>query len=210
MKFGGSLKEIGGLMYEYIKGIFKSIGKEYIVIECGNIGYKIFTSGSTISNMPSTENEVKIFTHQIVREDFIGLYGFLTKEEIEMFNLLIAINGVGPKAALSLMSIASVSNLKYAIITEDEKLIVKAPGIGKKTAQRIILELKDKVGKGEGIQVTSLEELVDGHNEKLAEAVGALMALGYSDKEAEKAVEKADRTKSVEEIIKECLRILMG
>lgn len=197
-------------MYEYIKGIFKSIGKEYIVIECGNIGYKIFTSGSTISNMPSTENEVKIFTHQIVREDFIGLYGFLTKEEIEMFNLLIAINGVGPKAALSLMSIASVSNLKYAIITEDEKLIVKAPGIGKKTAQRIILELKDKVGKGEGIQVTSLEELVDGHNEKLAEAVGALMALGYSDKEAEKAVEKADRTKSVEEIIKECLRILMG
>ena len=197
-------------MYEYIKGIFKSIGKEYIVIECGNIGYKIFTSGSTISNMPSTENEVKIFTHQIVREDFIGLYGFLTKEEIEMFNLLIAINGVGPKAALSLMSIASVSNLKYAIITEDEKLIVKAPGIGKKTAQRIILELKDKVGKGEGIQVTSLEELVDGHSEKLAEAVGALMALGYSDKEAEKAVEKADRTKSVEEIIKECLRILMG
>ena len=137
---------MGGLMYEYIKGIFKSIEKEYIVIECGNIGYKIFTSGSTISNMPSTENEVKIFTHQIVREDFIGLYGFLTKEEIEMFNLLIAINGVGPKAALSLMSIASVSNLKYAIITEDEKLIVKAPGIGKKTAQRIILELKDKVG----------------------------------------------------------------
>lgn len=197
-------------MYEYIKGIFKSIEKEYIVIECGNIGYKIFTSGSTISNMPSTEMEVKIFTHQIVREDFIGLYGFLTKEEIEMFNLLIGINGVGPKAALSLMSIASVSNLKYAIITEDEKLIVKAPGIGKKTAQRIILELKDKVGKGEAVYVTSLEELVDGHSEKLAEAVGALMALGYSDKEADRAVEKADKTKSVEEIIKECLRILMG
>lgn len=197
-------------MYEYIKGIFKSIEKEYIVIECGNIGYKIFTSGSTISNMPSTEMEVKIFTHQIVREDFIGLYGFLTKEEIEMFNLLIGINGVGPKAALSLMSIASVSNLKYAIITEDEKLIVKAPGIGKKTAQRIILELKDKVGKGEAVNVTSLEELVDGHSEKLAEAVGALMALGYSDKEADRAVEKADKTKSVEEIIKECLRILMG
>lgn len=197
-------------MYEYIKGIFKSIEKEYIVIECGNIGYKIFTSGSTISNMPATDSDVKIFTHQIVREDFIGLYGFLTKEEIEMFNLLIGITGVGPKAALSLMSISSVAKLKYAIITEDEKLIVKAPGIGKKTAQRIILELKDKVGKGEAIQVTSLEELVDGHTEKLAEAMGALMALGYSDKEAEKAVEKADKTKSVEEIIKECLRSLMG
>lgn len=197
-------------MYEYIKGIFKSIGKEYIVIECGNIGYKIFTSGSTISNMPATETEVKIFTHQIVREDFIGLYGFLTKEEIEMFNLLISISGVGPKAGLSLMSIASVSTLKYAIITEDEKLIVKAPGIGKKTAQRIILELKDKVGKGNTVHVTSLDELVDGHDEKLGEAVGALMALGYSDKEAEKAIEKADKTKTVEDIIKECLRILMG
>lgn len=197
-------------MYEYIKGIFKSIEKEYIVIECGNIGYKIFTSGSTISNMPNTEDEVKIFTHQIVREDFIGLYGFLTKEEIEMFNLLISISGVGPKAGLSLMSIASVSTLKYAIITEDDKLIVKAPGIGKKTAQRIILELKDKVGKGEVIHITNLDELIDVNSEKLGEAVGALMALGYSDKEAEKAVDKADKTKTVEDIIKECLRILMG
>lgn len=197
-------------MYEYIKGIFKSIEKEYIVIECGNIGYKIFTSGSTISNMPNTEDEVKIFTHQIVREDFIGLYGFLTKEEIEMFNLLISISGVGPKAGLSLMSIASVSTLKYAIITEDDKLIVKAPGIGKKTAQRIILELKDKVGKGEVIHTTNLDELIDVNSEKLGEAVGALMALGYSDKEAEKAVDKADKTKTVEDIIKECLRILMG
>lgn len=197
-------------MYEYIKGIFKSIEKEYIVIECGNIGYKIFTSGSTISNMPSVENEVKIFTHQIVREDFIGLYGFLTKEEIEMFNLLIGINGVGPKAALSLMSISSVSTLKYAIITGDEKLIVKAPGIGKKIAQRIILELKDKVGKGEGVQVTSLEEIMDENSEKLGEVMGALMALGYSDKEADRALNKADKTKTTEDMIKECLRILMG
>jgi len=79
-------------MYEYIKGIFKSIEKEYIVIECGNIGYKIFTSGSTISNMPAIDQQIKIYTHQIVREDFIGLYGFLTKDEISMFNLLISIN----------------------------------------------------------------------------------------------------------------------
>lgn len=197
-------------MYEYIKGIFKSIEKEYIVIECCNIGYKIFTSGSTISNMPSTESEVKIFTHQIVREDFIGLYGFLTKDEIEMFNMLIAINGVGPKAALSLMSISSVSTLKYAIVTEDDKLIVKAPGIGKKTAQRIILELKDKVTDSEVIQINSLDDIVDINSEKVAEAVGALIALGYSDKEAEKAIERADKTKSVEDIIKECLKILMG
>ncbi|WP_346887623.1 Holliday junction branch migration protein RuvA [Clostridium sp. UBA1056] len=197
-------------MYEYIKGIFKSIGKEYIVVECGNIGYKIFTSGSTISNMPAIDQPVKIYTHQIVREDFIGLYGFLTKEEISMFNLLISINGVGPKAALSLMSIANVSTLKYAIITDDDKLITKAPGIGKKTAQRIILELKDKINLGEAIQDGVVINPIDIDNEKLSEAVGALMALGYSDKEAEKALEKADRSKNVEEIIKQCLKILMG
>ncbi|MEG2290138.1 MAG: Holliday junction branch migration protein RuvA [Clostridium sp.] len=197
-------------MYEYIKGIFKSIQKEYIVIECGNIGYKIFTSGSTISNMPTIDEPVKIFTHQIVREDFIGLYGFLTKDEIAMFNLLISTNGVGPKAALSLMSIASVSTLKYAIITDDEKMITKAPGIGKKIAQRIILELKDKINVGESIQTTGGMDVIDIHNEKLSEAVGALIALGYSDKEAEKAVEKADKTKTVEEIIKYCLKVLMG
>jgi holliday junction DNA helicase RuvA len=197
-------------MYEYIKGIFKSIEKEYIVIECGNIGYKIFTSGSTISNMPAIDQQIKIYTHQIVREDFIGLYGFLTKDEISMFNLLISINGVGPKAALSLMSIANVSTLKYAIITDDDKLITKAPGIGKKTAQRIILELKDKITVGDAMPKGTTISDIDIDNEKLSEAVGALIALGYSDKEAEKAIEKANRSNSVEDIIKECLKILMG
>ncbi|MDU1411758.1 MAG: Holliday junction branch migration protein RuvA [Clostridium sp.] len=197
-------------MYEYIKGIFKSIEKEYIVIECGDIGYKILTSGSTISNMPSIEEKVKIYTYQIVREDFIGLYGFLTKEEIEMFTLLIGISGVGPKAALSLMSIANVATLKYAIITEDDKLITKAPGIGKKTAQRIILELKDKIGVSDAIDDQGILIERTENSEKIGEALGALIALGYSDKEAEKSLEKVDKTKSVEEIIKECLRILMG
>lgn len=197
-------------MYEYIKGTFKSIEKEYIVIECGNIGYKIFTSGSTISNMPAIDQQIKIYTHQIVREDFIGLYGFLTKDEISMFNLLISINGVGPKAALSLMSIANVSTLKYAIITDDDKLITKAPGIGKKTAQRIILELKDKITVGGAMPKGTAISDIDIDNEKLSEAVGALIALGYSDKEAEKAIEKANRSNSVEDIIKECLKILMG
>lgn len=198
------------MMYEYIKGIFKSIEKEYIVIECGDIGYKILTSGSTISNMPSIEEKVKIYTYQIVREDFIGLYGFLTKEEIEMFTLLIGISGVGPKAALSLMSIANVATLKYAIITEDDKLITKAPGIGKKTAQRIILELKDKIGVSDAIDDQGILIERTENSEKIGEALGALIALGYSDKEAEKSLEKVDKTKSVEEIIKECLRILMG
>ena len=198
-------------MYEYIKGSFEGIEKEYIIIECGNIGYKIYTSGSTISNMPSLGEKVKIFTYQIVREDFIGLYGFLSKEEIELFIMLIGINGVGPKAALSLMSIASVAALKYAIITSDEKLITKAPGIGKKTAQRIILEIKDKIGIQEAVGESHIDiNNGEDYREKLGEALGALMALGYSEKEAEKAIEKADKDKSVEEIIKVCLRTLMG
>lgn len=198
-------------MYEYIKGSFEGIEKEYIIIECGNIGYKIYTSGSTISNMPSLGEKVKIFTYQIVREDFIGLYGFLSKEEIELFIMLIGINGVGPKAALSLMSITSVAALKYAIITSDEKLITKAPGIGKKTAQRIILEIKDKIGIQEAVGESHIDiNNGEDHREKLGEALGALMALGYSEKEAEKAIEKADKDKSVEEIIKVCLRTLMG
>jgi len=127
-----------------------------------------------------------------------------------MFNLLISINGVGPKAALSLMSIANVSTLKYAIITDDDKLITKAPGIGKKTAQRIILELKDKITVGDAMPKGTTISDIDIDNEKLSEAVGALIALGYSDKEAEKAIQKANRSNSVEDIIKECLKILMG
>ncbi len=197
-------------MYDYIKGYFISIEKEYVVVECGDIGYRIFTSGSTISNMPSNGEKVKLFIQQVVREDFLGLYGFLTREELEMFNLLISINGVGPKAALSLMSICNMINLRYAIITGDEKTITKAPGIGKKIAQRIILELKDKItAEGQWIQEGKIQ-VEKKHNEKLSEALGALMSLGYSEKEAEKAIEGIDHNSSIEDIIKNCLKNLMN
>ena len=132
-------------MHEYIKGIFTGLNKDYIVIENNGIGYKIYTSGSTIAQMPQIKEQASLFIQQIVREDFIGLYGFLTKDELNMFNLLLTINGVGAKAALSLLSICSVINLKYAIISKDEKTLIRAPGIGKKTAQRIILEIVDKI-----------------------------------------------------------------
>ena len=134
-------------MYEYIKGQYIGINKDYIIIENGGIGYKIFTSGATMASMPKVGEDVVLYIEQIVREDFIGLYGFVSKEELEMFKLLLSINGVGAKAALSLLSISRVNNLKYAIVMEDEKHICRAPGIGKKTAGRIILELKDKLKK---------------------------------------------------------------
>lgn len=200
-------------MYEYIRGQFQGISKDYVVIELNNIGYKIFTSGNTMSNMPKVGDEVLLYLEQIVREDFIGLYGFTTREELEMFKLLLSINGVGAKAALSLLSISTVNNLKYAIMMGDEKHITRAPGIGKKTAQRIILELKDKLKPDE---LASEEgELIEGINDNsdysfnINETLSALMALGYTEKEAQKALEKVDKTLSIENMIKESLKLLM-
>lgn len=200
-------------MYEYIKGEFKGINKDYVVLEVNDIGYKIFTSGNTMANMPKVSEKVMLYLEQIVREDFIGLYGFKTKEELEMFKLLLTINGVGAKAALSLLSISSVNNLKYAIMIEDEKHITRAPGIGKKTAQRIILELKDKLkpdeildGEDIGLDVKVNSEYAN----NIQEALGALVALGYTEKEAKSALSKIDKKLSLENIIKESLKLLMN
>lgn len=201
-------------MYEYIKGQFIGINKDFVIIENNKIGYKIFTSGATMSDMPKTGEETMLFIEQIVRADFIGLYGFINKEELEMFKMLLGISAVGPKAALSLLSISRVNNLKYAIITEDEKHICRAPGIGKKTAARIILELKDKLKKEDMIikeqEDGSLDNSDNECNINLNEALGALIALGYTEKEAESAIKKANKEDSLESIIKGCLRVLMG
>lgn len=116
-------------MYEYIKGKYIGINKDYIIVENNGIGYKIFTSGATMSSIPKAGEEMMLYIEQIVREDFLGLYGFDSKEELEMFKLLLTISGVGPKAALSLLSISRVNNLKYAIITNDEKHICRGVGI---------------------------------------------------------------------------------
>ncbi|KAJ53674.1 Holliday junction DNA helicase RuvA [Clostridium tetanomorphum] len=195
-------------MYEYIKGIFKGMNRDYIIIENNNIGYKIYTSGNTLASMPKIDEEVKLHLQQIVREDFLGLYGFYTKEERDMFNILITINGVGAKASLALLSITSITNLKYAILTSDEKTLTKAPGIGKKTAQRIILELKDKFKNDSIISNINIEEN-KGFDLSL-EALDALIALGYSEKEANKALKSIDKNNPLETIIKDCLKFLMN
>jgi Holliday junction DNA helicase RuvA len=198
-------------MYEYIKGIYKGVNKDYIVVENNGIGYKINTSGSTIAKTPKVGENIVLYLQQIVREDFIGLYGFLTKEELSMFNLLLTINGIGARAALSLLSISDVNNLKYAIISEDEKNLVRAPGIGSKTAQRIILELKDKVDVEE---FSNCEDNIDNINAagNTSEVLEALISLGYSEKEGNKALVSIDKTKekSTEDMIKEALKFLMN
>jgi len=199
-------------MYEYIKGIFVGINKDYIVVDNNGMGYKIHTSGSTMAKMPKTSESVLLYIKQIVREDFIGLYGFLTKDEIDMFTLVISINGVGAKAGLSLLSICSVSNLKYAIVSGDEKTLIRAPGIGKKIAQRIILELREKIH----IEQSSINNLsqISGsdliEDRKLIEVLGALISLGYSEKEAEKALKAINKEQSLENMIKDCLKYLMN
>ncbi|WP_234119374.1 Holliday junction branch migration protein RuvA [Clostridium hydrogenum] len=202
-------------MYEYIKGKFIGINKDYIIIDNNGIGYKIFTSGSTMADMPKIGEEVFVYLNQIVREDFIGLYGFFTKEELEMFNKLLTISGVGAKAALSLLSICSVEKLKCAIVNEDEKTITKAAGVGKKMAQRIILELKDKIDLGEisleELENSNLTYVEDSENaKKMSEANAALISLGYSEKEAEKALNIVDKNDTIENIIKSCLKFLMN
>ena len=200
----------GESLYEYITGIYKGMNKDYIIIENNGIGYRIFTSGSTIAKMPKINDEIQLYLEQIVREDFIGLYGFLTRDELNMFKLLLTINGVGAKAALSLLSISNVDKLKYAIISEDEKTIVKAQGIGKKTAQRIILELKDKI-KPEELSKQINDDNIDLINGNTAnEAKEALIALGYREKESINALNKVNLNDSLENIIKYCLKYLMN
>ncbi|WMJ81262.1 Holliday junction branch migration protein RuvA [Clostridium sp. MB40-C1] len=198
-------------MYEYIKGKYVGIKKEYIIIENNNTAYKIYTSGSTMSQMPNKSQEVKLYIEQIVREDFIGLYGFLTEEEREMFNLLLTINGVGAKAALSLLSISSVNNLKASIVSSDYGMLTKAPGIGKKIAQRIILELKDKIDiTNEQLDEKNLVNISDSIEKNLAEALQALISLGFSEKEAKAALKLANVNDSLEDIIKGSLKHLMN
>ena len=201
-------------MYEYIKGYYKGINKDYVIIENNGIGYKIFTSGATMAAMPIIDEEIKLYTKQVVREDFLGLYGFESIDELDMFNLLLSINGVGAKAALSLLSISRINNLKYAIIMGDEKHLCRAPGIGKKTAGRIILELKDKLQKEQlsedKINMDGFVGELDESTNNVAEALGALLALGYSEKEAESALKKIDKTETLENIIKSSLKVLMG
>ncbi|HSN59022.1 MAG TPA: Holliday junction branch migration protein RuvA [Clostridiaceae bacterium] len=198
-------------MYEYIIGKYAGMNRDYIVVENSGIGYKIFTSGSTMSQLPQMNEEVKVFLQQIVREDFAGLYGFLTKDELSLFNLLLTVTGVGAKAALSLLSICSELNLKYAIASKDEKTIMRAPGIGKKMAQRIILELQDKVDAGAaGSASGAFGVEAEAAEASSREAMYALLSLGYTEKEAAKALKEVDQKDTVENIIKKCLKYLMG
>ncbi len=193
-------------MFSYIKGKLVSKLVNYIIVEVGGIGFKIFMSTSSISKLNENE-EVKIHTYMQVKEDDISLYGFITSEELRMFELLISVSGVGAKSAITMLSSITPSSFALAIISNDIKSLTKIPGIGNKTAQRIVLELKDKLKTEESISNDNEEIIVAIKDDnKSSEAVQALKVLGYTNSEIEKVLGKIDtNSMTVEDIIRTAL-----
>lgn len=198
-------------MYSYIKGILTDMEEDLVVVEAGGIGYNIYTTGQTFNYLPSVGEEVKLYTYLHIREDAMILYGFLTKDDLRVFKLLIGVSGIGPKGALAILSVMTTDDLRFAVLGDDAKAIAKAPGVGAKTAQRLILELKDKLSLEDAFEQKSehIREQNEG-NAKGAknEAIQALVALGYSSSEALKAVSGVELTEEtdVEDILKAALK----
>lgn len=196
-------------MYAYISGKIADKANNYVVIDNGGMGYKIFMSPSVIEKLPDVGEFQKIHTYYYVREDVISLYGFLTNEELRMFELLLSVSGIGAKSAIQILSSITPSSFALAVISNDVSKIVKIPGIGNKTAARIILELKDKLKTEQAISKNEQVKEAIHENEKDTEAVVALQVLGYTRKEIEKALEKFEtQNLTVEEIIRNALKIL--
>lgn len=175
-----------------------------IVVECGGVGFKCFTTLNTVRDLGKVGSEVNVFTYLSVREDAMDLYGFATQAELDAFKLLITVSGVGPKAALSVLSELSPDRLAVCIASNDSKAITRAQGVGKKIAERIVLELKDKMGSfasgGAAQSVSDAAQAADGS--ATSEAVAALVALGFSQSDAAVAVGAMDKSLSVDEMIR--------
>lgn len=196
-------------MYSYMKGELVEILDDTIVLEVNDIGYQIHIPASMIDNFTGTGQKVKIYTYLLVKEDAMKLYGFLTKDDLNIFKLILGVSGIGPKGALAILSVMTPDDLRFAVLGEDAKIIAKAPGIGNKTAQRLILELKDKLNLEDAFEAktTNVQEKSAGSGVK-SEAVQALKALGYSSTEALKAVNGVNFTEeiTVEEVLKAALK----
>lgn len=201
-------------MFYYLNGIVAHIAPYLAVIDCNGVGYACKTTNYTLTTIKKGE-KAKLYTVFNVRQDGIDLFGFSTQEELNLFNLLTSVSGVGPKAALSILSTAQPSSLALSIITEDVKALTAAQGVGKKIAQRIVLELKDKLAKEQKVDFTvGPANAVPGSTlipeDKLSEASAALAVLGYSQSEINTALKGIDTTSiPVEEVIKQALKRMM-
>lgn len=199
-------------MIAFVKGQIEDISEENVVVDVGNIGINIKISARTSSLLPGIGRQVKLFTYTLVREDAFQLYGFLTQDDLFIFKKLITVNGIGPKGGLAILSVMSADDLRFAILSGDGAAIARAPGIGKKTAERVILDLKDKISLEDTLihkemQISGEDALSLGDKAR-NEAVEALTALGYSSSDALRAVKSVEGGESmdVEKLLKLALK----
>ena len=207
-------------MYAYLKGTLEEVTEDNIVVEVNGIGYNVKVSTTTADLLPGLGNEIKIYTYTLVREDTFSLYGFLTRDDLEIFKKLITVNGIGPKGGLAILSVMSADALRFAIMAGDAKSIAKAPGVGSKTAERVILDLRDKISLEDTLHGFGTENDIHGmttgtlpggaasDNAMKKEAIEALVALGYSASDATAAVKKLELTEdtTVESLLKLALK----
>ena len=205
-------------MISYIRGELCDIEEQKAIVDVNGVGYGIYMPQQALSLLPPMGQQVKIHTYLNIREDAMQLFGFLTKEDLNVFRLLIGVNGIGPKAGLNILSCLSPDELRFAVLSGDAKAISATPGLGKKTAEKLILELKDKLNIEDMLEHAAhggdSEDLASGtdtaSNTMQAEAVQALTALGYGSAESLRAVKKSSpECSSVEDILKEALKFLL-
>lgn len=201
-------------MISYISGELIALEKDKIIVDVQGVGYGIFMPGASMSLLPQTGSRVKVHTYLNVREDAMQLFGFLTREDLELFKMLIGVSGLGPKGGLSILSCLSADELRFAVLAGDAKAISAAPGIGRKTAEKIIIELKDKLDLEELLTEKNKTETLEAQQtdtgEAQSEAVQALVALGYGSAESLRAVKSVNSSQeSVEDILKAALKYLL-
>lgn len=212
--------KVGIFMISYIKGELTEISEEGIILEANGLGYEVRMPLSSLSGLPRTGSQIKIYTYLHVREDAVGLFGFLTRDDLKVFKLLITVNGIGPKGALGILSAITPDDLRFAVLSDDVKTIAKAPGIGTKTAGKLILELKDKLKLEDAFEQKLTNQLegqlnLSGTGVNLSdvrkEAIEALVVLGYSQADAAKAVRNIELKEGMtsEDVLKQSLKRLI-
>lgn len=202
------------IMISYIRGELAVVEEDKVIVDVNGVGYGIYMPAQSMTLLPQTGQEVKLHTYLNVREDAMQLFGFLTRDDLQVFKLVIGVSGIGPKGGLSILSQLSPDDLRFAVMANDAKTIAKAPGIGKKTAEKLIIELKDKLRVEDILDKSTQEETVvsvGGTSEVQAEAVQALIALGYGSTEAMRAVKQVtiDEDTTVEAVLKMALKYIM-
>ncbi len=201
-------------MISYLRGTLAAFEEDKVIVDVGGVGYGVFMSGQAMGRLPAVGSEVKLHTYLNVKEEAMQLYGFLTRDDLSVFRQLIGVNGIGPKGGLGILSALSPDDLRFAVLANDVKAICAAPGIGKKTAEKLILELRDKLKLEDALDhIASESEAsvgMESYSQIRSEAVQALVALGYGSTEALRAVKKVEveEAMEVEDVLKLALKYM--